>query len=113
MDVTDEAVEKMVSESVDYAFDDMAERVYTEAKLKAEELLPAVEVALSQLADEMELDDLTEIKHAADAVREALNGTNANQLKAAVQKLDKCTEHMAAILVEKAMEAALLKKLGT
>jgi molecular chaperone DnaK len=112
VDVTDEAVEKMVSESVDYAFDDMAERVFTEAKLKAEELLPAVEIALSQVAEEMNPDDLTEIISAADAVRNALTKSDANHLKAAVQKLDKCTEHMAALLVEKAMEEALLRKLG-
>lgn len=112
VDVTDEAVERMVTESVDYAFDDMAERIYTEAKLKAEELLPAVEAGLSLVAEEMDPEDITEIKFATEAVREALGGTNANQLKAAVQKLDKCTEHMAAILVENAMEAALIKKLG-
>jgi molecular chaperone DnaK len=111
VDVTDEAVEKMVSESVDYAFDDMAERVYTEAKLKAEELLPAVDAGLSQVADAMDPQDLTEIQLAAEAVRQALDGTDANKLKAAVQKLDKSTEHMAAILVEKAMEAALMRKL--
>lgn len=111
VDVTDEAVEKMVTESVDYAFDDMAERVFTEAKLKAEELLPAVDAGLAQVADDMDPVDLTEIKSAATAVREALKQENANTLKAAVQKLDKSTEHMAAILVEKAMEAALMRKL--
>ena len=111
VDVTDEAVEKMVTESVDYAFDDMAERVFTEAKLKAEELLPAVDAGLAQVADEMDPADLTEIKSAAEAVRSALKQDDANTLKAAVQKLDKSTEHMAAILVEKAMEAALMRKL--
>jgi molecular chaperone DnaK len=113
VDVNDEAVEKMVTESVDYAFDDMAERVFTEAKLKAEELLPAVDAGLSQVADYMDPQDLTEIQSAALAVREALTGTDANKLKSAVQKLDKSTEHMAAILVEKAMEAALMRKLDS
>jgi molecular chaperone DnaK len=113
VDVNDEAVEKMVTESVDYAFDDMAERVFTEAKLKAEELLPSVDAGLSIVADEMDTDDLAEIQSAAIAVREALTGTDANKLKAAVQKLDKSTEHMAAILVEKAMEAALIRKLDS
>ncbi|MGJ8657450.1 MAG: Hsp70 family protein [Akkermansiaceae bacterium] len=112
VDVADEAVEKMVTESVDYAFDDMAERVFTEAKLKAEELLPAVDAGLAQVSDDMDPEDLTEIQSAAAAVREALQGDNANQLKAAVQKLDKSTEHMAAVLVEKAMEAALMRKMG-
>lgn len=111
VDVADEKVEKMVTESVDYAFDDMAERVFTEAKLKAEELLPAVDAGLAQVADDMDPTDLEEIKASAEAVRSALAGDDANKLKSAVQKLDKSTEHMAAILVEKAMEAALMRKL--
>jgi molecular chaperone DnaK len=48
VNVNDVAVEAMVSESVEHAFADMAERVFTEAKIKAEELLPAVEVVLRQ-----------------------------------------------------------------
>lgn len=111
VDVTDQAVEKMVTESVDYAFDDMAERVFTEARLKAEELLPAVDAGLAQVADDMDPADLEEVEVAAVAVREALQQDNANTLKSAVQRLDKSTEHMAAILVEKAMEAALMRKL--
>jgi len=107
----DEQVEQMVTESVDYAFDDMAERVFTEAKLKAEELLPAVDAGLAQVADDMDPTDLQEIKASAEAVRVALAGDNANILKATVQRLDKSTEHMAAILVEKAMEAALMRKM--
>ena len=111
VDVADEQVEQMVTESVDYAFDDMAERVFTEAKLKAEELLPAVDAGLAQVADDMDPTDLQEIKASAEAVRMALAGDNANTLKATVQRLDKSTEHMAAILVEKAMEAALMRKM--
>ena len=111
VDVADEQVEQMVTESVDYAFDDMAERVFTEAKLKAEELLPAVDAGLAQVADDMAPADLERIKASAEAVRIALTKDNANVLKSAVQKLDKSTEHMAAILVEKAMEAALMRKL--
>ncbi len=111
VDVDDENVEKMVSESVDYAFDDMAERVFTEAKLKAEELLPAVEAGLAQVGEEMDEADLNLIRDAESEVKEMLKQEDANLLKKAVQKLDKATEHMAAILVEKAMEAALMRKL--
>ena len=111
VDVEDDAVERMVSESVDYASDDMAERVFTEARLKAEELLPAVESGLAQVGDSMDINDLNEIQNAAQTVKEKLKNGSANELKAAVQTLDKATEHMAAILVEKAMEAALMRKL--
>lgn len=110
VNVDDAAVEAMVSESVEYAFEDMAERVFTEARMKAEELLPAVEAVLSQgLALETERG---EIEAAAAAVKAALDGRAANPLKAAVQRLDSATEALAARLVEQAMDAALDRQLG-
>lgn len=112
VDVDDSAVEKMVSESVDYAFDDMSERIFTEAKLKAEELLPAVQAGMDQVGEMMDAADVEMIRTAEADVRASLETGEANLLKAAVQRLDKATEHMAAVLVEKAMEAALMKKLG-
>ena len=110
VDVDDAAVEAMVSESVEHAFEDMAERVFTEAKVKAEELLPAVEMVLGQgLATDEERE---QIDNAVTEVRAALASGAANSLKAAVQRLDAATEALAARLVEKAMEEALERKLG-
>ncbi len=110
VNVDDSAVEAMVSESVEHAFSDMAERVFTEAKMKAEELLPAVEAVLAQgLVPD---DERVEIEAAASAVRSALAGGAANPLKAAVQRLDTATEALAARLVEQAMDAALDRQLG-
>jgi molecular chaperone DnaK len=109
VDVGDAAVEAMVSESVEHAFTDMAERIFTEAKLKAEELLPAVEAVLSQgLVLEEERD---EIESATAAVQAALAAGAANPLKSAVRRLDSATEALAARLVEQAMDAALDRKL--
>ena len=110
VNVDDAAVEAMISESVEHAFKDMAERVFTEARMKAEELLPAVEAVLAQgLAEEGERQ---EIETAATAVKEALAGGAANPLKAAVQRLDAATEALAARLVEQAMDAALDRRLA-
>ncbi len=110
VNVDDAAVEAMVSESVEHAFSDMAERVFTEARIKAEELLPAVEAVLSQgLALE---EERGEIESAAAAVRVALAGGAANPLKTAVQRLDAATEALAARLVEQAMDAALDRQLA-
>jgi molecular chaperone DnaK len=110
VDVDDAAVEKMVGESVEYAFDDMAERIFTEAKLKAEELLPAVDQALAMAGELVSDEERREIGEAADAVREALAAGLPNPLKAAVQRLDKATEAFAAALVERAMEEALERR---
>ncbi len=110
VDVDDMAVEAMVSASVEHAFSDMAERVFTEARMKAEELLPAVEAVLNQgLADDFER---AEIDAAVIAVKEALAAGAANPLKAAVQRLDTATEALAARLVEQALDAALDRQLA-
>ena len=111
VDVADEKVEKMVSESVEFAFDDMAERVFTEARLKAEELLPAVDQVLAQGGDLVTPEEESGIRAVVARVRSALEGGEANALKAAVQELDKATEGVAARVVEKAMEEALLRRM--
>jgi molecular chaperone DnaK len=110
VDVADEAVEKMVGESVDHAFDDMAERIFTEAKLKAEELLPAVAQALEAGGGLVSDDERAAIESAAEEVRSALAAGLPNPLKAAVQRLDQATEALAAALVEKAMAEALERR---
>ncbi|HZE13253.1 MAG TPA: molecular chaperone DnaK, partial [Chthoniobacterales bacterium] len=47
IDVSDEAVEAMISDSLEHAFEDMSERVWTETMLKAQEMLRAVSAAFS------------------------------------------------------------------
>ncbi|MDP4645957.1 MAG: Hsp70 family protein [Akkermansiaceae bacterium] len=110
VDVDDAAVEEMVGQSVEYAFEDMSERIFTEARMKAEELIPAVEMILAQ--GMVEEDERGEIEEALVGVKKAVSDGAANPLKAAVQRLDKATEAAAARLVERAMEAALEKELG-
>lgn len=111
VNVDDESVEAMISESVEHAFEDMAERVFAEARLKAEELLPAVASVLEQgLASE---EERGEIERAADEVRQCIGQQSANALKAAVQRLDQATEALAARIVEEAMARALDRQLGS
>jgi molecular chaperone DnaK len=104
VDVSDENVERMISASIDHAFGDMAERVLTEAQLKAEELLPAVDEALRIGASWLDDAEKSRINAAAAAVRDAMDMQDHIALKAAVQVLDKATEALAARIVEHAME---------
>ena len=109
VNVDDAAVEQMVGESVEFAFEDMAERIFTEAKMKADELLPAVEMILEQgfVVDK----ERSEIEEAVSKVKSAIISKNANALKAAVKLLDEATEAAAARLVERAMEEALEREM--
>ena len=110
VNVDDAAVEEMVGASVEHAFEDMSERIFTEAKLKADELLPAVEMIMGQ--GFVEEHERGEIESAVKEVKAAMVSGAANALKAAVQRLDSATEAAAARLVEKAMEEALEREMG-
>ena len=106
IDVDDERVEQMIAESVDFAVVDMNERIWTEAKLKAEELLPAVDAALAQLGES------AEVRECAAEVRRILDSPehDAPALKAANQKLDDATQSLAVMLIERAMEESLVRR---
>lgn len=112
VDVDDAKVEAMIAESVEYAFDDMTERQFTEAKMKAEELLQAVDMALPQAGDSLDESGRAAILSAAESVRAALAAGDLPRLKQANHSLDAATEALAAILVERAMEEALMRRLG-
>jgi len=112
IDVADERVEQMIAESIEFAFDDMNERIWTEAKLKAEELLPAVEAALTQLGDAITADEAQTVRQHAANVRELLDGTDhdAKALKTATQLLDDATQTLAVLLLDRAMEESLARR---
>ncbi len=103
VDVEDEEVEKMISESVDHAFEDMNARRWTEAALKAEELLGAVSQALPLAENAIDPSERAAIEAAAEEVREALASSNLSRLIESNGNLDGATEHLAAILVEQAL----------
>jgi molecular chaperone DnaK len=114
VDVDDARVEQMIAESVDHAFEDMNERIWTEARLKSEELLDAVEEAIKQCGGLLNEGELMRIQSGSAEVREAMSRSphDARALKAANQSLDDATQSLAVLLVERAMEAALERKLG-
>ncbi len=107
VNVEDERVERMISESVEHAFEDFSERTFTEAKLKAEELLPAVEAGLRQMGSGLPEAERQQIVSRVAEVERALHGGSANDLKRAVEALDQATEALAALLVDRALERAL------
>lgn len=102
VDVHETRVEKMVGESVEFAFADMNARVFEEAKMKADELLPAVEVALQQAGDLLEEKERKAIEACRDRMQEAIEKREVGALKSSVEELDQATERLAALLVEKA-----------
>ena len=103
VEVSDEAVEKMLGDSLEHAFEDMDERILTEARLKAEEMLPAVDAALAELGTDVPDELRSAITHLADAIRSALANRSTDQLKKLLAELDAATQPLATALLERAM----------
>lgn len=103
VEVSDEAVEAMLAGSLEYAFEDMDARIFTEARLKAEEMLPAVEAALEQLSGELHADEVTDIQAKSAEVTAALEAKETTRLKQALADLDQATQTLATRLIERAM----------
>jgi molecular chaperone DnaK (HSP70) len=110
IDVDDARVEAMLSESVEHAWADMTERQWTEAGLKAKELLDGVAAALPLAGDALDPAERSRVETAAQAVRDALERRELAALKEANRQLDAVTEPLAAILVERAMEEAMRRQ---
>ena len=103
VEVSDEAVEAMLAGSLEHAFEDMDARIFTEARLKAEEMLPAVESALDQLGSELPESEVLVIKQQSSEVISALASKETTRLKQALAALDTATQTLATRLLEKAM----------
>jgi len=117
VDVDDSAVQKMVEESVEHAFEDLAVRRWIEGKLKANETLVATKNALASCADEIENDYRMKIESAAREVEKILATENLEigagdlkKLQSAIAALDEITKPLAELLMDRAMEAMLKKR---
>jgi molecular chaperone DnaK len=109
VDVSDEAVEAMIADSLDHAFEDMSERIWTETRLKSEEMLSALEQAFALVGNRLSPNEKRLIEEKAQAVRDAIATRETAKLKSANAALDEATQELAALIVEQAM-ASLREK---
>jgi molecular chaperone DnaK len=117
VDVDDEKVQRMVEESVEHAFEDLAARRWVEAKLKAGELLAATRKGLADCAQELDAEYQVQVDTAVRRIEAALAAENAQtkigdskELQAACAALDEATKPLAELLMDKAMETLLQRR---
>lgn len=117
VDVSDAAVQQMVEESVEHAFDDLKARQWVEAKLRAGETLQAARKGLADCAGEIDSGYKIKVEAAMTALEEALATEDPEtktgdpaRLKAANAALDEATGPLAELLMDKAMDAMLRQR---
>ncbi len=106
VDVSDEAVEAMIADSLEHAFEDMSERIWTETRLKSEEMLVAVRQAFALAGDCLPQQEKEHIERLAEEVRIALSTHETTRLKFANDALDEATQKLAAIVLEQVMSSS-------
>ncbi|PTY01935.1 molecular chaperone DnaK [Verrucomicrobia bacterium LW23] len=107
IDVADEEVERMVAESVEHAFDDLAQRQWIETKIKAGTILTETRKAMAQYRHRIVDEDVAEIDLRVARLEAALEGEVLAELKAAVQSLDEATQPLATVILDEALESGL------
>lgn len=117
VDVNDEQVQRMVEESVEHAFEDLAARRWIEARLRAEETITATQKGLGEVGSELPEDQRAAIGKALAELRAALDEGAASpekadpkRLKELHAQLDEATRPLAEIMMDRAMEAMLRKR---
>jgi molecular chaperone DnaK len=117
VNVDDAAVQKMVEDSVENAFEDLAARRWIEASLRAKEAVAATHKALSTAGERLPAESRLAIDSALKAVETLLSragggpaASDANSLQAANAALDQATMPLAEILMDEAVEKMLQKK---
>lgn len=112
VDVADEDVQRMVEESVEHAFEDLAARRWIEASLRAKETVVATRKGLADFGGELAAEERGAIEVAIASLDELLaqESGQANVLKEAHAKLDEATKPLAQLMMDKAMEAMLRKR---
>ena len=117
VDVDDAAVQQMVEESVEHAFEDLAVRRWVEAKLKAGALISATRKGLADCAGELDGAYAARVETALKKVESAVAAENPEtnigdpqQLQSACVELDEATKPLADLLMEKATDALLRKR---
>jgi molecular chaperone DnaK len=117
VDVDDAEVQKMVEDSVDHAFEDLAARQWIETRIRAEDTVAATRKGLALCGDELDTvckasveDSLRRVEEVLTAVKTDAGAGDVAKLKAALAALDGATQPLADLMMEKATEALLRKR---
>ena len=116
VEVDDAEVQQMIEESVEHAFDDIEERRWIEAKLRAEQTTDATRKGLKTLGGELAADQRGAIESALAAVESLLakrgrdEAVTAAELKEANGNLDAATQPLAERIMDRVMEEMLEKR---
>jgi molecular chaperone DnaK len=106
--LTDAEMEKMLEESIEFAEQDFTERQLIEARVEADAILHATLKALArEEAQSLPATERADIDSAVKNLRQAIAGTDYKLVRQRIDELNRATEHLAEISMNKALQAAV------
>src|SRR3990167_7186332 len=108
--LTDAEVERMIEESFVHAEEDVASRLLIEARNEADTVIRATERALGQASGLIGQEETAQINGALAALKAARDGRDRDAIRAATERLNQATLHLAEVLMDSALKEALTAK---
>src|SRR3990172_2880386 len=108
--LTDTEVERMIEESFVNAEEDVASRLLIEARNEADTVIRATERALGQGSGLIGQEETAQINGALAALKAARDGSDRDAIRAATERLNQATLHLAEVLMDSALKEALTAK---
>jgi Fe-S protein assembly chaperone HscA len=109
--ISDNEIERMLEESIEYAEQDFAERQLIEARTESESILVATAKALTnEQSNNLGAEERSKIEAAIAALKEAAAGKDYKLIRKRIDELNHATEHLAELLMNSAVTAALQGK---
>jgi len=106
--LTDEQIERMLIDSFEFAEEDIRKRQLVEARNEAETVMRAAEKALAENAGDLINDDERKgIRRALDDLSQTVGGADHQLIREKTKALDDASRHLAEIIMDSALVAAL------
>ena len=105
--LTDDEVERLLEESIDFAEDDVEQRLLIEARVEADTVLHATEKAVAENAEFLEEGEGERIARTVRQLREAHAGEDYDAIRDLTEELSQVTSPFAQRLMDTSIQAAL------
>jgi len=100
--LSDEEVEKMTKEAESHAEDDKKKRQVVDLKNQADQLIYSTEKTLKEHGDKVSAETRGNIENAANNLKEAIKGEDADAIKKAIENLGTAGQELGKVLYEEA-----------
>ncbi|HEY2544697.1 MAG TPA: molecular chaperone DnaK [Candidatus Acidoferrum sp.] len=109
--ISDNEIERMLEESIEYAEQDFAERQVIEARTESESILAATSKALANPQSEnLPAEERAAIDASIAALKEAVGSIDYKLIRKRIDELNQATEHLAELMMNSAVNTALQGK---